>query len=63
MTDAGAGPDEEGRIDRCNVDIGMLLRKVPESLLGQDFGYDMMEHIIGGLRVSEFSGGGNPILF
>jgi len=41
----------------------MLLRKVPESLLGQDFGYEIMEHVIRGLGVSEFSGGGNPIPF
>ena len=59
----GEGPDEKWRINRCDVDVGTFLHEIPESLLGQHFGYDVMVHVICGLRLSELSGGGNPIRF
>ena len=59
----GEGPDEEGGVDRCNADVGMLVRQIPESLLSQYFGYDIVEHVVGGLGMSELSRGGDPVIF
>jgi len=59
----GEGPDEEGRVDRCNADVAMLVRQIPESLFSQDFGYDIVEHVVGRLRVSELSRGRDPVIF